>query len=103
MILKNKRQKVKEFFNYNFLLKNRRGAEKILAVYWFAVLIIISVGVFSIVFSFQSPYDVRGLEASVLAGQVADCISNQGVLKQEIVEKLKLSEVATSTQVVEST
>lgn len=73
--------------------KNRKGAEKILAVYWFAILFLVSAGVFSMVFSFQIPYDVRELEASVLTGKVASCLAPQGVINSEILENLGSSSI----------
>ncbi len=75
------------------ILKNKKGAEKILAVYWFAILILVSAGVFSMVFSFQAPYDVRELEASVLTGQVADCVSEQGILDYRLPEAFGISSI----------
>ena len=45
------------------------------------------------VFSFQAPYDVRELEASVLTGQVADCVSHQGVLDSRIPEAFGISSI----------
>ena len=83
------------------ILKNKKGAEKILAVYWFAILVLVSAGVFSMVFSFQAPYDVRELEASVLTGQVADCLSNQGILDSRIPPVFGISSIEKVEDVVE--
>jgi hypothetical protein len=75
------------------LLKNKKGAEKILAIYWFAILVLVSAGIFSIVYSFQNPYDVRGLEASILTGKVASCLAPQGILDSKILENIGSSSI----------
>ncbi len=57
---------------------NKRG-DKILSIYWFAVLIIVAGGVFAMVYVFYgTPYDVRGIEAGILIDRIADCISYSG-------------------------
>ena len=58
---------------------------KVLSVYWFAILVIIAGGVFAMVYLFyHQPYDVRELEADILAQKVAACISEKGMLKEEL-------------------
>lgn len=59
---------------------------KILAVYWFAILVLISAGVFSMVYSFQVPYDVRGMETGILSGKIAGCLAPQGILDSEFTD-----------------
>jgi len=55
-------------------LSNKKG-DKILSVYWFAILVIVAVGVILMVNIFYGEsYDVRKIEARVLAEKVADCI-----------------------------
>ncbi|MBU0893854.1 MAG: hypothetical protein KKF48_04055 [Nanoarchaeota archaeon] len=67
---------------------NKKGADKIISVYWFAILILVAGGVFMMVSTFyNSPYDVRGLEAEILSDKVADCISNQGQLNFNLIEE----------------
>ena len=62
-------------------IKNRMGADKILSIYWFAILFIISIGVFSMVYVFyKTPFDVREIEAEILSSKIAECISQQGKL-----------------------
>ena len=63
---------------------NKKGSDKVLGVYWFAILIIISVGIFAIVYSFQVPYDIRSVETIILSENVAECISPLGILDSEI-------------------
>lgn len=56
--------------------------EKILSVYWFAILFIVAAGIVYVVASFYGqPYDVREIEADILTDKIAECISSQGVLE----------------------
>ena len=58
---------------------DKKGTDKILSIYWFAILIIIAGGIFAIISMFHSsPYDVREIEANLLANKVAECLSTQG-------------------------
>ena len=62
-------------------LKNKKGAEKIISVYWFAILILVAGGIFVMVANFHSSlYDVRELEAEIMINLVSDCISQGGIL-----------------------
>jgi len=59
---------------------NKRG-DKVLAVYWFAVLILVAGGIFAMVYTFyHHPYDIREIEAEIMINNVADCLSKQGKL-----------------------
>ena len=65
-------------------MKNKRG-DKILSVYWFAVLFIVAAAVVYMVVSFYGhPYDVRHAEANALTNKVADCLSLGGYFNQAI-------------------
>jgi len=58
---------------------NKRGTDKVLSIYWFAILFIVAGGVVYMVAVFYgAPYDVRQVEANLLINQVADCVSNGG-------------------------
>lgn len=76
----------------NKMRKNKKGAEKIISVYWFAILFIVAGAIVYMVSSFYGkPYDVREIETGLLADKAADCISyagylRDGVLKQEFRE-----------------
>ena len=67
--------------------KNKKGAEKIFSLYWFAILILVAGGIFAMVYVFYgAPYDVREIEGEILVDRVADCLSyggriNAGVLQ----------------------
>ncbi len=64
--------------------------EKIISVYWFAILIIVAGGIAFMVLNFYGkPYDVREIEANILIGSVADCISQEGKLKYPLNDDLK--------------
>ena len=64
---------------------NKRGAEKIISVYWFVMLILVAGGIYGMVYMFYShPFDVREIEANVLTNNIADCISEKGVINNEL-------------------
>ncbi|MFC1710553.1 hypothetical protein ACFLZJ_00105 [Nanoarchaeota archaeon] len=66
---------------------NKKGADKILSIYWFAILVIIAVGVFVMVSNFYNhPYDVREIEANLLKNRMADCLSSNGQFKSNILD-----------------
>lgn len=78
----NKKAKSK-IFHYNFFSKNRRG-EKVISVYWFAILFIVAAAVVYMVFIFYGqPYDVREIEADMLTSRISDCLSEGGYLIKE--------------------
>lgn len=67
------------------MINSKKGAEKILSIYWFVILIITVVGIYGMVtLYYHHPYDIRELEANLLANKIADCISNKG----ELIENL---------------
>lgn len=68
-------------------MKNKRG-DKLISVYWFAILILVAGGVFAMVYIFYSaPYDVREIEGTILNNKIADCISEKGLINEKIFEK----------------
>ena len=82
----NKKAKSK-IFHYNFLKKNRKGADKILSMYWFVILIIVAGGITAMVFSFYNhPYDVREIEANILINKISDCLSQNGNLNSNLID-----------------
>jgi len=65
---------------------NKKGTDKILSIYWFAILFIVAGGIFAMVYSFyHHPYDVREIEANLMVNHVADCLSSGGMLKSDII------------------
>jgi len=66
------------------LTEDKKGTDKIISVYWFAILFIVAGAIIYIVASFYGePYDVREIEANILINKVADCIANKGYLNAE--------------------
>ena len=81
----NKRQKNQKFFRNSFFPKNHKAMEKILSVYWFAILIIVAGGIFAMVYAFyHHPYDVREIEADIMVNKISDCLSWGGYLKEDV-------------------
>lgn len=69
---------------------NKRGAEKILSIYWFAILIIIAGAVVAMVSLFYgTPYDVRETEANIMINKAVNCLSENGKLAQELFKEDK--------------
>lgn len=67
------------------LYKNKR-ADKILSIYWFAILIITAGGIFAMVYTFYgSPYDVREIEANLMINRIADCVSYAGKMNADLI------------------
>jgi hypothetical protein len=61
--------------------------EKMISIYWFVILILVAVGIASMVFTFYShPYDVREAEATILMGNVANCVVEQGVIVKGVLD-----------------
>ncbi|MCX6749425.1 MAG: hypothetical protein NTW17_01620 [Candidatus Pacearchaeota archaeon] len=66
--------------------KNKTGGEKIISVYWFAILFIVAGAVVYMAAAFYGkPYDVREIEAQILANHVANCLSDVGYLKENVI------------------
>lgn len=63
---------------------NNKG-EKLISIYWFAILILVAGGITAMVYIFySSPYDVREIEGNLMANKLADCIYYSGYLNDEI-------------------
>src|SRR3990167_8995579 len=63
---------------------NKTGTDKIISVYWFVILFIVAAAIAYMVISFYGkPYDVRELEANALTNRIADCVSQNGYLREE--------------------
>ena len=60
---------------------NKKGGEKLLSVWWFAVLAIVGASVVIAVLMYSSGnIDVRGIESSVISNKVYNCINDNGIL-----------------------
>ncbi len=66
---------------------NNRG-DKLISVYWFAILILVVGGIIVMVYIFYgAQYDVREIEGKIMVNQIADCISWKGVLNNAVFEQ----------------
>ncbi len=66
-------------------IPNKRG-DKVISVYWFAILIIVAGAIFAMVYIFYgTPYDIRETESDLLINQIANCISYGGRINTDII------------------
>jgi hypothetical protein len=69
-----------------------KKADKILSVYWFAILIIVSGGIFAMVYTFYgTPYDIREIESNLLINRIADCVSYAGRMNADLISDGKFT------------
>lgn len=74
-----------KFSNYNFFPKSRKGADKLLSIYWFAILFIVAAAVvYMAVLFYGKPYDVREIETNLLVNKVADCLMEDSLIKPDV-------------------
>jgi hypothetical protein len=72
---------------------NNKRADKMISVYWFAIVAIVSVGVFAMVYIYYgTPYDVRDIESNLMIDQLADCVSYAGKINTNIISGSKFNE-----------
>jgi N-acetyl-anhydromuramyl-L-alanine amidase AmpD len=65
-------------------MKNKRGG-KIISVYWFAILFIVAAAiVYMAALFYGAPYDARDIESEILTNHIADCLSQGGYLKENV-------------------
>lgn len=89
----NKRQKNEKFFRCNFLNKNRKGADKVLAVYWFVALFLVTAGISMMIYTFHnSLYDVRNVEATLMTNKIASCLVQSGGIPENFLQGVSLDE-----------
>ena len=66
---------------------NKKG-DKLISVYWFAILFIVAGGIVYMTVSFYgAPKDIRGIEANVLTNKVADCLAQGGYIREEVLNE----------------
>ena len=66
------------------LFADKKG-DKILSIYWFAILVIVAVGIVAMVVVFYGkPYDVRQEESGILTMKISDCLSNGKYINKNI-------------------
>jgi hypothetical protein len=63
----------------------KKGADKIISVYWFAILFIVAGAVvYMAALFYGAPYDVRAAEQRALENAIADCMTDKGYLNDNI-------------------
>jgi len=68
-------------------LNNKKAGEKILSLWWFAVLAIVGVGIIAGTLMFYSKdIDVRGIEADIISDKIMDCLANRGNINQDFLD-----------------
>ncbi len=81
---------------------NSRG-EKLFSAYWVLIIIIISIAASYLVISYyEKPSDIRGVEASFLINQVADCLTFGSTIKQDVLVNEKFSEKYSKDKILET-
>lgn len=68
-------------------LHNKKADEKILSIYLFVIYIFVTLGIVAGVLLFNGPNDVRGYESVILSDKIIDCITDQGEIKLNALEK----------------
>lgn len=64
---------------------DKKGSDKILSIYWFVILTLVAGGIFAMVYVFYgAPSDVREIEANLLAQKLADCVSKNGLIEENL-------------------
>ncbi len=67
-------------------MRAKKGTDMMLSMYWFFILFLVTAAVVYMVGLFYGhPYDVRELEADILANSVVDCIIRNGELNSNII------------------
>lgn len=66
------------------MLKDKKGSEKLLSMWWFLVLIIVGVGIAIGVLVFNSgDFDVKEIQADILAERIILCLVEQGKMRED--------------------
>jgi hypothetical protein len=74
--------------NLNSIIKDKKGGEKWLSVWWFFVLAIIGGGiVVGVLIYYSADVNIKEFEADVLAERIARCLIENGHLKQEFLQE----------------
>jgi hypothetical protein len=69
-------------------IKNKKGAEKIISVYWFVILFMVAGTIaYSVSIFYGNPYDVREIESNIMINKIADCLSENGKLKEGVLSE----------------
>lgn len=64
---------------------NKRGIEKFFSIWWFLIIVIISLFVvFAVFIYYSSSVDTREVESKILYEKIINCLSRNGVLVEDI-------------------
>lgn len=81
----------------NNLMKDKKGAEEVMSLYWLVILFISAGGIIGMVLIFYgNPYDVRDIEANLLVDKLADCVSYGGKINNLIISDGEIGEFSFS-------
>ncbi|MEK6926327.1 MAG: hypothetical protein AABW50_03550 [Nanoarchaeota archaeon] len=79
-----RKEKNTKSFHPSLLLKSRKG-DKVISVYWFFILFLVAAAIVYMVFLFYGkPYDVREVEANLLANKISDCLAYGGMINEQV-------------------
>jgi len=69
----------------HLLIKNKRGADKFLSIFWFLILFLVAGAIVYMAFLFYgSPFNIRNTEGQILGDKIADCITSKGYLNDAV-------------------
>ncbi len=64
---------------------DKKGADTILTVYWFLIIFLVAGAVVYMAFLFYgTPFDIRNTEGRILGDQIANCLTDQGYINNQI-------------------
>ncbi len=67
---------------------DKRGTDKMLSIYWFIILFIVAAAiVYMVLLFYGKPYDVREVEANILANKISDCFVEKNYFKNEVLSE----------------
>ena len=69
------------------LLRNKKAGEKLLSIWWLFIIAMVGTGiVFGVSMFYSAEIDVRKMEAEILNDKISDCLFEQGVLIDNLLE-----------------
>ena len=87
----------------NRLIKNKFGGGKVFSIWWFAVFVVVLIGLVTGTMIFYSAkINIKSFEAEILYSQVMDCVSHQGFLKEEVFQENFFSYCSLNKKILES-
>jgi len=69
------------------LLKNKKAGEKLLSIWWIFIITMVGIGiVWGVSMFYSAEIDVRNVEAEILMNRISDCLFEQGMLINNLLE-----------------